>query len=73
MFIKTFDKVQILTTRNITWMSSPDKTPPSPHGIWHVVCIIDGKDILISKGIYMCRAPLTDIRVIIGDENGENK
>lgn len=74
MLIKTFDKIQILTTKNITWITGPDGQTPSPHGIWRVVCIIDSKDLLISKQSYMCRVPLTDVRIITtGEENGEER
>lgn len=69
--IKQFDKIQILTTRNIRWVSHPHGMIPTPHGIWTIVGILkvdDGYDLLVSKRSCMCRVPLKDARLYLPEQ-----
>lgn len=68
MQINMFDKIRIMTTKHINWVSSPANTVPTPHGVWTVVGIL-GLDLLVSKQICMCRVPISDIQ-LLEQQNG---
>ena len=73
--LQQFDKVRIVTTKQIYWISHPSEVKPIPHGEWSVICIID-KDALICRGGVICRVPISDIeklsvRYNSGDHNGQ--
>lgn len=62
--IKQLDLVQILTVKNVSYLSAKPGQSPSPHGKWTVVGILEGKDILISKDEALIRIPLADVRKV---------
>lgn len=62
--IKQLDLVEILTTRNVSYLSARPGQGPSPQGQWTVIGIIEGEDILISKDEAIVRIPLVDVRKV---------
>lgn len=62
--IKQFDRVELLTTKNVNYLSAKPGSSPSTHGLWSVVGIIDNMDILISKEDALVRIPLKDVKKV---------
>jgi hypothetical protein len=62
--IKQLDNIELLTTKNISYLSAPPGNSPSPHGIWSVIGIIEGGDVLACKDKATIRVPLQDIRKV---------
>jgi hypothetical protein len=60
--IEQFDIVQIITSRNIKFLSGSGKKP-TPHGNWSVIGFIK-KDALIAKDNFIVKVPATDLRII---------
>lgn len=60
--IQRFDQVQIITTKNVKYLSST-KEDVKPHGVWSVTGAI-GDDLLISQDTTIVRIPATDVKVI---------
>ena len=61
--IKQFDVVRLHTTKNIRYVSAPPNVEPDPHGLWSVVGNL-GKDLLICKGVSVCRVPIQDAYLV---------
>jgi hypothetical protein len=62
--VKQLDLVELLTTRNVTYLSAKPGHAPSPHGKWSVIGIIEGKDILVSREEAVIRIPISDVRKV---------
>lgn len=62
--IKQLDNIELLTTKNISYLSAPPGNSPSPHGIWSVIGIIEGGDVLACKDKAIIRVPLKDIKKV---------
>lgn len=62
--IKQLDLVELLTVKNVSYLSAKPGHAPSTHGKWTVVGILAGNDILLSKEEALIRIPLTDIRKV---------
>lgn len=60
--INQFDVVQILTTKNIDYLTHPKGVPTNPKGLWSVVGFFDTKAIL-AKERTMIRIPVTDVKI----------
>lgn len=60
-FIKRFDQIRLLTTRNVKWMSAPKGAIVSPKGVWSVAAIINNSDILCVQNTAAIRIPMTDV------------
>jgi len=58
-----FDLVQILTTRNIRYLSGSGPKP-TPNGTWSVIGFIQ-KEALIAKDNFIAKVPIKDL-IIIG-------
>jgi len=58
--VRQFDRVQILTTRNVKYMSDLPGHTTDPHGFWSVVGFVS-KEALIAKGTALIRIPMKDI------------
>ena len=61
--IRQFDRVQILTTRNVKYMSDLPGHTVDPHGFWSVVGFIS-KEALIAKETALVRIPIKDVRKV---------
>jgi len=61
--IRQLDRVQILTTRNVKYMSNLPGQIADPHGFWSVVGFIS-KEALIAKGTALIRIPIKDVRKV---------
>ena len=57
---KQFDLVQLITTKNIKYLSSEANIVSNPRGIWSVVGFI-GQDALLSSGTTLIRIPVKDM------------
>ena len=67
--LKQFDIVQILSVKNIRFVSGPAGKPASPQGYWSVVCFM-GSDVVIAKDETIVRAPLSAVaKVASFDKN----
>lgn len=64
--IGRFDQVQLLTTKNIKYISSPIENPTSD-GTWLVSGIIND-ELLISKAQILIRVPATDVLKVVDYE-----
>lgn len=62
--IKQLDRVELITTKSVSYMASKPGHSPSPHGKWTVVGIIEGRDIIASKDEALIRIPLSDVRKV---------
>lgn len=47
--LRQFDKVQLLDTKQVTYLSAPPGNPTSPHGYWSVVGFKDGRPVLAKE------------------------
>lgn len=65
---KQFDRVQLRTTRNITYLSSLPGTNPSPQGVWSVVGVVGTNELLLAKNTTIVRVPVTDV-LKVADHN----
>lgn len=54
------DKVKIVTTTNVSWLSAPPGNATSPKGIWTVVGIL-GNELMISKDSTIIKIPIYDV------------
>lgn len=61
--IRQLDRVQILTTRNVKYLSDLPGQVVDPHGFWSVVGFVS-KEALIAKGSALIRIPVKDIRKV---------
>ena len=61
--IRQLDRVQILTTRNVRYLSDLPGQVADPHGFWSVVGFVS-KEALIAKGSALIRIPMKDIRKV---------
>lgn len=58
--IYPLDRVQLLTTKRVNYLSAPPDVDVDPHGIWVVACNF-GPDLLLTKGKIAIRIPFTDV------------
>lgn len=59
---KRFDKVVLLTTKNIKWLSAPAGKPDNPKGYWIIVGNIPGTgEVILAKNKTMVKVPISDI------------
>lgn len=61
--IRQLDRVQILTTRNVKYVSNRPGQTTDPHGFWSVVGFVS-KEALIAKGTALVRIPIGDIQKV---------
>ena len=62
---RRFDIVQLITTKNIKFLSGPKGYPANPKGNWSVVGNFSGKpDLVIAKEETIAVVPITDVRKI---------
>lgn len=61
--LQQFDQVELLTVRNVDYLSARPGFAPSPHGIWSVIGLVAGK-VLLAKDGTLIRIPLNDIRKV---------
>ena len=59
--LQQLDQVELLTTKNVRYLSAKPGVSPTPHGLWSVVGIVEG-DILISKDGALVRIPVNDVK-----------
>jgi len=60
---KQLDMVELITTKNIEYMSGPPNANISPHGQWSVVGNL-GEELLLAKDLTIIRVLHTDVRKI---------
>jgi hypothetical protein len=61
--IEQLDRVQVLTTKNVQYVSDRLGIKPDPHGTWSVVGFVE-KEALLAKGTALIRIPVKDIRKV---------
>ena len=61
--LQQFDQVELITVRNVSYLSAKPGHSPSPHGIWSVVGLVGG-EALVAKGDVLIKIPLNDIRKV---------
>lgn len=67
--LKQFDIVQILSVKNIRFVSGPSGKSATPQGYWSVVGFM-GSDVIIAKDETIVRAPLSAVsKVASFDKN----
>ena len=60
-----FDIVQLLTTKNITYLSGPPGRPADPQGNWSVVGNLPGKaQLLLAKDETLIAVSIMDVRKV---------
>lgn len=59
--LNSLDLVQIKTVKNVSWLSGPKGTKPSPHGVWSISHFL-GADAIIAKDGTLVRIPVSDIQ-----------
>lgn len=64
MQFSRFDQVQIVTTKNIRYLSHPPQEQALPNGVWQVAGSVDG-DLLLVKNSILLRIPATDVLKIV--------
>ena len=65
---KQLDRVQLRTTKNITYLSAPPGSIASPQGAWSVVCVVGASELMLAKDTTMIRVPVADV-LKIADHN----
>ena len=63
--ISRFDQVRIITTKNVAYLSAPPGTIADPKGIWSVVAIVNGNELLLAKNNVLIRIPATDVLLFV--------
>ena len=63
--LRQFDIVQIITTKQIKYLSGPQGHASGPNGNWSIVGFV-GNDAILAKESTLVRVPLTDIRQVGG-------
>ncbi len=63
-YLKRFDQVKILTTKNVKYLSAPPGSEITPYGIWSIIAAVD-KDVLLAKNSIIIRIPSTDVLKIM--------
>ena len=58
-----FDIVSLLTTRNVTGISTDNIKTLSPHGPWTVVMVKENQ-LLLCKDLDLIRIPTSDVKLI---------
>jgi hypothetical protein len=61
--LKTFDIVQLLTTKRVKFRSGPKGYAATPQGNWVVIGFIDGEALIAREGTIV-KAPLIDLRKV---------
>ena len=64
--IGRFDQVRIITTKNVSYLSAPPGTNVSPQGLWSVISIIAGNELLLAQKSALIRIPATDVLLVAG-------
>lgn len=64
--IGRFDKVQLLTIKNVKYISSPVDNPTA-EGVWTVVGIVDD-ELMLNKGPILIRIPSNDVLKVVDYE-----
>ena len=59
-----FDKIQLLTTRNIKFLSGPSGRPATPDGNWSIIGNLPGGMLLAAKDETIIAVPLTDVKKV---------
>ena len=59
-----FDQVQIITTKNVRYLSAPPGSIISPKGIWQVSAAVGG-ELLLVKGNVIIKIPTSDVLKIV--------
>lgn len=67
---KRFDQVQIITTRNVTYLSAPPGSKISPKGIWQVCGVVDSQ-LLLAKHNAIIKIPVSDVLKIMNYDVNE--
>jgi len=58
--ISRFDQVQLLSTKNINYLSAPPEVQADPSGIWSV-CAVVGNELLLVKSNVVIKAPIANV------------
>lgn len=58
--ISRFDQVQLLSTKNINYLSAPPGTEINPKGSWSVAATV-GDELLLVKSNVVIRIPASDV------------
>jgi hypothetical protein len=64
--IGRFDQVRLLTTKNVSYLSAPPGTQPSPQGLWSVTSVVNDKELLLAQKSVLIRIPATDVLLVAG-------
>lgn len=59
-----FDIVQILTTKNVTWVSADSPKDLSPKGLWSIVQMYEDDEVLICREKDLVRIPKDDLKTV---------
>jgi len=64
--IGRFDQVRIITTKNVSYLSAPPGTNVSPQGLWSVISIVAGNELLLAQKSALIRIPAIDVLLVAG-------
>jgi len=62
--IGVFDQVQLITTKNVSYLSAPVGSTVSPKGIWTVSGFIDDGSALCIRESIVIRIPISDLKLV---------
>lgn len=62
--IERFDQVQILTVKNVFYLSAPPNSKVTPNGVWSVAAIVNENELMLAKENAIIRIPATDVLVV---------
>lgn len=62
--IERFDQVKLITSKNVSYLSAPPQTTITPQGIWSVVAVVVGDELILAKDNAIIRIPALDVLVV---------
>ena len=61
--LRQFDQVELITVKNVSYLSAKPGHSPSPHGTWSVVGLVGG-EALVARGDVLVKIPVNDLRKV---------
>ena len=58
--IARFDQVQLLSTKNINYLSAPPEIKADPSGTWSVSAVVGGELLLVKNNVVI-KAPIANV------------
>lgn len=59
--IGIFDRVKLLSTKRVSYLSAPPGVELSPHGVWTVSALLPDSNLLLTKNSIVIKIPVADV------------